>query len=116
MKDYTIFNEQQLANLLSQEEQNLELINSSIDSLYDNIGPFNETQETSLHHWCKRKSEIERTIAEIKKAIRGKSSGKIVIEYEGMDLSVIRFLSLILQSCGGGVLPAAVAATGCLIS
>lgn len=85
MKDYTIFNEQQLANLLSQEEQKLELINNSIDSLYDKIGPFTEVQDDSLHHWCKRKFETERTIAEIKKAIRGKSSGKIVIEYENVS-------------------------------
>ena len=70
MKDYTIFNEQQLRSLLSQEEQNLELINNSIDSLYDKIGPFTDVQDDSLHHWCKRKFETERTIAEIKKVSR----------------------------------------------
>lgn len=85
MKDYTIFTSEQLANLLSQEEQNLELINHNIDSLYDKIGPFTEVQDSSLQHWCKRKFEVERTIAEIKKAIRGKSSGKIVIEYENVS-------------------------------
>lgn len=86
MKDYSIFTSEQLANLLSQEEQNLELINHNIDSLYDKIGPFTEVQDDSLQHWCKRKFETERDIEEIKKAIRGKASGKIVIEYENVSM------------------------------
>lgn len=85
MKDYTIFSEQQLRSLLSQEEQNLEHINHNIDSLYDKIGPFTEVQDESLQHWCKRKFETEHAIAEIKKAMKGKSRGKIVIDFENVS-------------------------------
>lgn len=85
MKDYTIFSGEQLRNLLSQEEQNFELINHNIDSLYNKIGPFTEVQDDSLQRWCKRKFETERAIEEIRKAMKGKSGGKIVIEYENVS-------------------------------
>lgn len=83
--NYSVLTNQQLTNRIKAEEDRLTLINSCINGLYDNIGPFNETQENSLYHWYDEKSEIENNIAEMKKAMKGTVSGSIKIDFENVS-------------------------------
>lgn len=83
--NYNVLTNQQLANLIKAQEDRLTLINSCINGLYENIGPFNETQENSLYHWYDEKREIENDIAEMKRAMKGSVSGSITIDFENVS-------------------------------
>lgn len=83
--NYSVLTNQQLTNLIKAQEDRLTLINSCINGLYDNIGPFNETQENSLYRWYDEKREIENDIAEMKKAMKGTVSGSIKIDFENVS-------------------------------
>lgn len=83
--NYNVLTNQQLTNLIKAQEDRLTLINSCINGIYDNIGPFNETQETSLYHWYDEKREIENDIAEMRKAMKGTVSGSITIDFENVS-------------------------------
>lgn len=83
--NYSVLTNQQLTNLIKVQEDRLTLINSCINGLYDNIGPFNETQENSLYRWYDEKREIENDIAEMKRAMKGTVSGSITIDFENVS-------------------------------
>lgn len=83
--NYNVMTNQQLTNLIKAQEDRLTLINSCINGLYDNIGPFNETQENSLYHWYDEKREIENEIAKMKKAMKGTVSGSITIDFDNVS-------------------------------
>lgn len=83
--NYNVMTKQQLTNLIKAQEDRLTLIISCINGLYDNIGPFNETQETSLYHWYDEKREIEKDIAEMKKSMKGTVCGSITIDFENVS-------------------------------
>lgn len=83
--NYNVLTNQQLTNLIKAQEDRLTLVNSCINGLYDNIGPFNETQETSLYRWYDEKREIENDIAEMKRAMKGTVSGSITIDFENVS-------------------------------
>ena len=83
--NYNVMTNQQLTNLIKVQEDRLTLINSCINGLYDNIGPFNETQENSLYHWYDEKREIENEITKMKKAMKGTVSGSIKIDFENVS-------------------------------
>jgi len=83
--NYNVLTNEQLTNLIKAKEDRLTLINSCINGLYDNIGPFNETQENSLYHWYDEKREIENDIAAMKRAMKGTASGSITIDFENVS-------------------------------
>ena len=83
--NYNVMTKQQLTNLIKSQEDRLTLINSCINGLYDNIGPFTDTQDEMLQHWYKEKYEIEKNIAEMKSAMKGTVSGSITIDFENVS-------------------------------
>ena len=83
--NYNVMTKQQLTNLIKGQEDRLTLINSCINGLYDNIGPFTDTQDEMLQRWYKEKYEIEKDIAEMKSAMKGTVSGSITIDFENVS-------------------------------